>query len=378
MKSLLKTVPFLLFTLILAACTFDKSLDQELQYKNLIQNGGFENARTMWTASGPGGATFSLESTAANVGKGKYSGSYTATAASQFLLNDGVDVPDGLKGRDCLATVVYKTAEATNLYDLVIHDAVSAVLASNSLATSASGFTKAAVSLTCPSSGKITAGLRATGNASTIYVDEFYLGENYLSSVIAGAGLVSSGANTLDVNPDNTTIEISSDQVKVKAIGTTEIADAAVTEAKMGGKTVYCSTVTSPGSTNSTGGSWIGIITTPSFSVANKAISVWIQGPNSLTNSHFLMCEASLGPNFQSACKYRIANLVTGNTINRTDLGGYWTVPAPYVRLQSMASLFSVDTAPGATTAQYQLQTYVQLATQTSHWNYLMICAAQL
>ena len=72
----------------------------------------------------------------------------------------------------------------------------------------------------------------------------FWNGTTWLSvagdiqEVIAGAGLVgggSSGAVTLDVNPDNSTIEINSDAVRIKDLGVTtaKLADSAVTTAKI-------------------------------------------------------------------------------------------------------------------------------------------------
>lgn len=59
-----------------------------------------------------------------------------------------------------------------------------------------------------------------------------------INEVIAGAGLVgggTSGAVTLDVNPDNTTIEINSDAVRIKDLGvsTAKLADSAVTTVKL-------------------------------------------------------------------------------------------------------------------------------------------------
>ena len=59
-----------------------------------------------------------------------------------------------------------------------------------------------------------------------------------ISEVVAGAGLVgggNSGIVTLDVNPDNTTVEINSDAVRIKDLGvsTAKIADSAVTTLKL-------------------------------------------------------------------------------------------------------------------------------------------------
>ncbi len=370
MKSLLKTVPFLLFLLVLGSCTLGGSVDQELQYQNVITNGGFENARALWTASGPGGATFALESTAANVSKGKYSGAYTASAASQFLLNDGVDVPDGLKGRDCLVTAVYKTAEAVNLYDLVIHDAVSTVLASASLATSASGFTKASANVTCPSSGKITVGLRSTGSAAVIYVDEFYLGENYLASIIAGDGLVSSGANTIAANPDNVTIEISSDQIKVKEVGTSEIADGSVTDPKLASKSVYCSAIT--GSVFTSSATYVPLATTSSITASgNRPIAVWIQ---SGTTERELYClNSSNGATF---CDLKFVRTSTATSFNATKIGGETVQNAGTQQHNDGTSLFATDN-PGAGSTTYQLQGKVNGLTQL-HYSFLQICAMEI
>lgn len=72
----------------------------------------------------------------------------------------------------------------------------------------------------------------------------FWNGTTWLSvagdiqEVIAGAGLIgggSSGSVTLDINPDNSTIEISGDAVRIKDLGVTtaKLADSAVTTAKI-------------------------------------------------------------------------------------------------------------------------------------------------
>lgn len=64
-----------------------------------------------------------------------------------------------------------------------------------------------------------------------------------ITSVIAGAGLAgggTSGAVTLDVNPDNVTIEINNDAVRIKDLGvsTGKLADGAVTTVKIGNNQV--------------------------------------------------------------------------------------------------------------------------------------------
>ena len=72
----------------------------------------------------------------------------------------------------------------------------------------------------------------------------FWNGTTWLSvagdiqEVVAGAGLIgggSSGSVTLDVNPDGSTLEISSDAVRIKDLGVTtaKLADSAVTTAKI-------------------------------------------------------------------------------------------------------------------------------------------------
>lgn len=59
--------------------------------------------------------------------------------------------------------------------------------------------------------------------------------ESQLSTSVAGAGLTGGAGTALTVNPDGSTLEVVSDQVRVKALGVTnsQIADLAITDAKV-------------------------------------------------------------------------------------------------------------------------------------------------
>src|SRR5206468_1968574 len=68
-------------------------------YQNMVINPGFENGAYDWTATA--GATFSITTTAANVGEGTSSASWSASASNKFLTSAQVTIPSALLGGRC-------------------------------------------------------------------------------------------------------------------------------------------------------------------------------------------------------------------------------------------------------------------------------------
>jgi hypothetical protein len=143
----------------------------------LLTNGGFEASRSAWTTSGPSGYTFTVSSSSPL--NGKASAIFTSSAANQILSSSQYSIKEGLKGGNCSASVLYKTTEVSNLYNLRVVDGSSNVLGSNTLVGNAGGLTsKKAVTFICPSSGTVAVQVISAGSASSIKLDDFTLGKN--------------------------------------------------------------------------------------------------------------------------------------------------------------------------------------------------------
>lgn len=79
----------------------------------------------------------------------------------------------------------------------------------------------------------------ATGAVDSAEIAANAVGVSEISTAIAGDGLTGGGGSALAVNPDNSTVEISSDQVRVKDLGITnsKIANDTITNAKIADRT---------------------------------------------------------------------------------------------------------------------------------------------
>lgn len=123
---------------------------------NLLTNGDFEQGTTEWTASA---GSFAVTTTAANVGGGLQSGSWTPAASTNTLTTDQKTILAGLYGRSCLAKVIYKKTANNADHTLYVIDGSSNTLGSATL-TVASTYTQATIPFVCPTSG--TAAVRIT------------------------------------------------------------------------------------------------------------------------------------------------------------------------------------------------------------------------
>ena len=144
----------------------------------LNENFGFEDGTTGWTASG---GTFTVTSTAANVGFGTQAGSWDASAASQTLSYSALTIPAGLYGKICSVSWYYKGGDA-NL-KVQVYDGTNVIAESSALSTQSIYSAKQALYFTCPSSGTITPRLIASANAALVYVDDFKIGQESLFDV---------------------------------------------------------------------------------------------------------------------------------------------------------------------------------------------------
>ena len=104
----------------------------------------------------------------------------------------------------------------------------------------------------------ILAGYGLVANGSKIDVD---------TPTLAGAGLVATAGNALNVNPDNTTVVVTGDQVKVGVITGANIAAATITADKLSGVSV-AQKFTNSSNGMTTGGTMV--ISTPGVPFANR------------------------------------------------------------------------------------------------------------
>lgn len=159
---------------------------QFFEIKNLLKNPGFEFAKADWAASG---GTATITTTAANVAEGARAYSWDASATLQYVTSTARTLSAGYYGNNCLAKVLYKTAESTVPYVLEALDGSDNVLGSQTL-NAASIFTRAEASFICPSSGSVKLRVRTSstvGNPAVIYLDAAYIGLNYLVSSVSQA-----------------------------------------------------------------------------------------------------------------------------------------------------------------------------------------------
>lgn len=160
-------------TIAVAALTdFDR---QEITFENILApwNAGFESGKAQWTASG---GTFAAVTSGSNLLTGKGSATWDSGSASQTLISKAVTVPNGLKGRNCEASIVVMVPSGAATHTLSVYDGTNTLVSSS--ITSSTTPTKNTVNFPCPSSGTIQ--LRLTSVASDeplITLDSAYMGE---------------------------------------------------------------------------------------------------------------------------------------------------------------------------------------------------------
>jgi hypothetical protein len=146
---------------------------------NLLANPGFEARRAGWTNTG---GTFSIV-TGGSAISGKANATFTPSAGSQTLQTALYTVTEGLKGNSCVASLRYKTSEATNLYTLKVLDGSANVLGSVQIPSPVSQVASVAVPFLCPTSGTIQLQVVSSGSASALSLDDAVLGENRTLSI---------------------------------------------------------------------------------------------------------------------------------------------------------------------------------------------------
>lgn len=148
--------------------------------QQLLENPGFENGTSGYTASSPATMT---KLTGANALAGLTSMRFTPTAGSQTIQSKLYTVPPGLYGSPCILYGTKRTAEATNRVTARVLDGSANLLASTIITTSSvvSPYISAepfAVPFQCPSSGTFRLELLSSGSAVANDFDSLTLGKD--------------------------------------------------------------------------------------------------------------------------------------------------------------------------------------------------------
>lgn len=161
---------------------------QDLNAVSIIKNGGFEDGRGRWTASG---GTFSTVTSGSNLLTGKVSATWDSGSASQTLTSTAVAIPKGLYGQNGMAQCRIQTPSGTATHTIQAYDGTN-VLASSTI-TSSTSPTYTQVNFIYPASGDIS--LRLVSVASDeplIAIDDCWLGDAINISNVSQANFVGS------------------------------------------------------------------------------------------------------------------------------------------------------------------------------------------
>lgn len=163
---------------------------QFLEIKNLLKNPGLEFAKSDWTVSG---GTFTITTTSSQVARGQRAASWDGSATAQTLTTGSYTIPAGMFGQNCLAQIHYQNTESSVPYTLEALDGSNNVLGSVSLTDATGVYTRAEAPFICPSSGSIKLRVRtnsSAGNPAVIYLDDAFLGRNYLITNVSQSKLM--------------------------------------------------------------------------------------------------------------------------------------------------------------------------------------------
>jgi hypothetical protein len=170
----MKTILLLIMTLT-ATIAFGWNIppaDKEeayLYYKNKTINPGFENGTTNFTASG---GSFTVTTTAADVGEGARAGVFNASAASQTLSGTNYTIERALYGSNGYAKCEFRTT-ATD-YKIQVHDGTN-VIVEQTLVPS-TNYLEQGVNFVFPSSGTARLRVISASDSADLFIDDCYIG----------------------------------------------------------------------------------------------------------------------------------------------------------------------------------------------------------
>lgn len=140
---------------------------------NILQNPGFENGKSKWTASG---GTFTTVTSGTNLLTGLVSATWDSSSASQTLTSTALTIPKGLYGKNGLAYCNIQVPSGTATHTLQVYDGTN-ILVSTTI-TSSTLPTRTSVNYIHPTSGSLSLRLvSVASNESLIAIDDCYLGD---------------------------------------------------------------------------------------------------------------------------------------------------------------------------------------------------------
>lgn len=174
------------------------------------QNPKAEDGTSGWTANA---GTFTT--TTSSPANGTRSFSWDATNTAQYMYSNLIAIPAGLQGQNCMVEYYYKGFDS-NIYPFVSDNVLGAgntIIGGNSsyALSASSGWTKRKLYFVCPSSGSLSFGFYAAGNAAIGYWDEVHLGS---ADITDYNGAIDYGTEAWTDNQNNATTS-----VKITRIG---------------------------------------------------------------------------------------------------------------------------------------------------------------
>lgn len=140
---------------------------------NLIENSGFEDGVLGFTSSG--GVT-TVETAGANLLAGLKSVTFDASAGAQYFESNVIAIPEYLKGRNCLARIHYKGADANLKFQVL--DGSNVAIAPENIFSEQTNVMPMLQSFICPTSGSMKWRVLSTASAAPLSMDQVHIGEN--------------------------------------------------------------------------------------------------------------------------------------------------------------------------------------------------------
>lgn len=135
----------------------------------LLENGGFENGKARWT---PSAGSFAIATSGVNLGNGRSSGLFDATATGQYLTGKQYAIPESLKSKNCLAQIEYKVADAS--YNFQVYDGSNVI--TEMVLPASPAWRRADLNFICPASGTLGLRIASTANGAALSLDGGHLG----------------------------------------------------------------------------------------------------------------------------------------------------------------------------------------------------------
>jgi hypothetical protein len=186
MIKLIEVLTIIILYAIPAEATLNEVDRMSIYNRNVLTNGGFENGRAAWAASG---GSFAVTTT--NPMTGLAHATWDSSGSSQTLTSTAVSIPAGQYGRNAIAACLITTPSGTATHTIQAYDG-SNILASSTI-TSSTTPTRNAVNFIMPSSGNISLRLvSVAADEPSISIDSCFVGpaEGYNLASVSQATFV--------------------------------------------------------------------------------------------------------------------------------------------------------------------------------------------